>query len=570
MSNMASNAFNSPPKGFSILQPTLGAPLSWMPMVGSPELEQLINAYLPGPASAQEKRAIISMDFFGYAASTGENFKYYPVNKATSSSSGSSAFNTSPAVSDLSYHGSPSQAPASTPIASAPKKARATSQKSAMKTERTDFSDLPGMKIMTAAGEDVTNSVSRGCKTREQREHAHLMRVLKACDSCKRKKIRCDPSHKRRAAHNAKAEATKQATKPAKKAKKSSAAPSAQAAAFAPASDAPFNVVMGGFSTSLDHPWDEFLTFDPINEPTPQDFYNAVPQDFDFFLGNENHFSPANSGSSGSTDSPALPLTPVGSNVTPQNDFVVFNNDSSLFLQAGGQEPTLPYLHDGSHGSNYVDFNLYSPSSSFIDEEPQKLKAGDKRKADASLAEPQSQSQYNVTSTASLNQPQSSTGHLDNHEWRFDQSQPSTGLPSEVEARAPGHRRRNSEAAPGGLVGRHFSLACQSPWHADDGSHRGVRASPTTRTRVELQQQQAVTRLSPAASAVHLENHSLSGTYGHSTVVTSSILSPSSASPRANGRPDSGNAHMIPQTVNPTVWHHFPHRTSKFCMLTIE
>jgi len=43
---------------------------------------------------------------------------------------------------------------------------------------------------MTRDGVDVTSTAGRGTKTKEQREHAHLMRIMKACDACKRKKIR--------------------------------------------------------------------------------------------------------------------------------------------------------------------------------------------------------------------------------------------------------------------------------------------------------------------------------------------------------------------------------------------
>jgi len=49
---------------------------------------------------------------------------------------------------------------------------------------------LPGFSIMTKDGVDVTNSAGRGTKTKEQREHAHLMRIMKACEDCKRKKVR--------------------------------------------------------------------------------------------------------------------------------------------------------------------------------------------------------------------------------------------------------------------------------------------------------------------------------------------------------------------------------------------
>ncbi len=50
-----------------------------------------------------------------------------------------------------------------------------------------DFSSHPGMRIMTKDGRDVTNSASRGSKTKEQRDHAldadhEGMRQLQAKD----------------------------------------------------------------------------------------------------------------------------------------------------------------------------------------------------------------------------------------------------------------------------------------------------------------------------------------------------------------------------------------------------
>ena len=96
-------------------------------------------------------------------------------------------------------------------------------KKSAKKSAKRDANKaaearLPGFSIMTKDGVDVTSSAAgRGTKTKEQREHAHLMRIMKACDECKRKKVRvsnhfflpvhlsrktqlmsfqCDPSHR--------------------------------------------------------------------------------------------------------------------------------------------------------------------------------------------------------------------------------------------------------------------------------------------------------------------------------------------------------------------------------------
>ncbi|PSR90735.1 hypothetical protein BD289DRAFT_481529 [Coniella lustricola] len=471
MSDTASaSASNSPPKGFSILQPALGAALSWMPPVGSPVLEQLIDAYLPGPVSAQEKRAAIAMDFFEYSARTGENFKYYPVALALSSPA-VSVMNTSPTLSDLSFYDSPSQVSTSfsTP-ASTTKTSRSGSQKSAAKPERTDFSHLPGMKIMTTTGEDVTNSVSRGCKTKEQREHAHLMRVLKACDACKRKKIRCDPSHKRKAASQTKVSKA-EAVKTAKKAKKTASVPSSQASTNPPPPEFSHDIVgiddmMADFS-NLDQSWDDLLSFndDMVNSVIPDDFYGAVPQDLDFFLGTEPNFSPANSGSSRSTDSPNLPLTPEGLYVNSQTDLNILD-DVSLLLQLNNLEPTLPYLTEGVHGSNYVDFNLYSPPASFMDDEPIKLTAGGKTNR---------ASTHNV-SAVDQNSSQSS----------------STSLPPVPQWQVPGSERPQQGGNADVLL--ETGISTQQSWHADDGGNSGnggiaSRMTAVTSRGLLLQQQ---------------------------------------------------------------------------------
>lgn len=524
-----------------------------MPRVGTKELDQLLNAYLPGPGSAQEKRAAVSIDFFEHANRTGESFKYYAVTTAAVSSPASSA-SASPAISDLTYSGSsPSQA--STP---APSMARTTSRRPSAKPETTNSSQLPGMKILTMDGQDVTTSVSsRGCKTKEQREHAHLMRVLKACDACKKKKIRCDPSHKRRATSQAKAET---AAKPAaKKARKAPPTPASQAAAFTPAPEASFEIDLNAFDAlpSVDESWDEFLSWNDaaINEPIPQDFYSAVPQGFDFFFGQDSQFSPAVSGSSGSFDSPAQPLTPVNSNVLAQTDFAAFNDDSTLaFLQAGGQEPVLPYLDPSiAHGSNYVDFNLYSPASSFIDEEPQKLKAGHKRKASALQTE--STAGSNATSPSSLHESLSSTGLAHAQQWRFDHSVSATSSPQSPESRVPGAQ---DEIVGGGIGGG------QRPLHANDAGHNCVRAVVATRPQALQPQRAGVADNSPMiASTVSLEGRERNTLLPHGLglgIAASTASGP--VSPRVLGSqtvvqqgiiPVGGNAQEQSRTVSLTV-----------------
>lgn len=563
MSNMAGTTSSSPMKGFSVLQPSLGAPLSWMPAVGSKELEQLINAYLPGPASAQEKRATISMDFFEFAAQTGENFKYYPVPvnapQATRSPA-SSAVSASPALSNTSY-GSPSQP--STPAS------RTASRSSAVKAEKTDYSHLPGMKILTTDGQDVTNSVSRGCKSKEQREHAHLMRVLKACDACKKKKIRCDPSHKRRPSSQV---STKAISKPAKKAKKapSPAASQANSASFTPAPEAFFELDMDmsldmdfGSFPSMDI--DDILAFnpEPIDATMPQDFYGAVPQDFDFFFSKD--FSPAMASSIDSFDSPAQPLTPVGSALFSKGDFTAFSETNSLAcLQAGSQEPSFPYMTpDGTHGSNYVDFNLYSPASSFIDEEPRKLKAGEKRKLAGVLDEPtspQSQLSHISISPADISIARPSTGLANNEQSRVNRSASATLSPQEPQWQVQPDQSRQHVVVGGELVGGVVSYGDQRPFHGDNGGHGVEQASPADSPhRLPQQQQQVRRRSSSVIAAVLLTGMERKASSPESLSPVSSVVSaPVSPlmSPHYVHHDETrvrGGAYVSSRTISPSV-----------------
>ncbi|KAK3943933.1 hypothetical protein QBC46DRAFT_361449 [Diplogelasinospora grovesii] len=363
--------------GFTVFQPTLGAALQWLPALGTRELDNMINAFLPGPASIQDKRAHISMDFFEYARQTGETFRFYPISAApftsiTVESSASSAalhdsgygssFNVSPVVPDLtSWTQSPAAlAPsasfdenkAKTRSASSPsssKKANASSSRQ----QTTDFANHPGMRIMTKDGRDITNSASRGCKTREQRDHAHLMRIIKACDSCRRKKIRCDPSHKKRSASQASSTASQLESRPAKKAKKAADPPPLALPAVAP--DFTVAGILEGteaapslpaFDVSLenfDELWSQFVQFEP-EAPVLATNYN-IPEDYDFFFDAQGRFTPSSGWSSASP--------------------------SQLRPEISPSAPTLPYLNPGgTHGTNYLDFNLYSPASDFMDEEP--------------------------------------------------------------------------------------------------------------------------------------------------------------------------------------------------------
>lgn len=210
--NASGNSSNHLPQGFSVYQPSLGATLQWFPAMGTKELDDMLHAYLPGTAPIADKRAAVSVDFLEHLHLTGQTFKFYqvealiaaPVASASSSPvslSGASSLSAYPATPTWDFSNvafTPSSTSSQTSSTSALKARK--SAKAASRHPTTDFSHLPGMKIMTRDGLDVTNAASRGSKTKEQRDHAHLMRIIKACDSCRAKKIRCDPSHKRRAA----------------------------------------------------------------------------------------------------------------------------------------------------------------------------------------------------------------------------------------------------------------------------------------------------------------------------------------------------------------------------------
>ncbi|KAK3298126.1 uncharacterized protein B0H64DRAFT_429403 [Chaetomium fimeti] len=387
MTGMARHGSVGAFSGFSVCQPALGASLQWLPAIGTAELDDMINAFLPGPASIQDKRAHISMDFFEFSRQTGENFKFYPApsgsftpvaaSPATSAlydSGYASSFNHSPVLSD---QGSWTQSPAPfAPAASAPKPRSSASKKSSSSSSRqqaVDFASHPGMRILTKDGRDVTNSASRGCKTKEQRDHAHLMRIIKACDACKKKKIRCDPSHRKRNASQSSASQAEQ--KPAKRAKKTEE-PTPVAAVnaatdFTAADSATESLSFPSLDTSYPQDaeefWNEFVALD--QEPVEMAPTSAIDDFlFDSFTDIHSFFSP----SSGSTaTSPSQILTPV----TPGRSEASPATASQYAVGVPGEfsleDPAVPYLNPGvAHGTNYLDFNLYSPGPDVFDEDP--------------------------------------------------------------------------------------------------------------------------------------------------------------------------------------------------------
>ncbi|KAM0248871.1 hypothetical protein ACHAQJ_009271 [Trichoderma viride] len=377
------------PQGFSVYQPQLGAQLQFFPALGTQELDDMMNAYIPGSVPLKEKRATISLDFLEHAQLTGQTFKFYPVYSSSpvaaspvNSISTSSFSNTSPVNSTWEW----SQASASPSVSSRSSisKSRRAPQGSssnlASRYPTPDLSHLPGMKIMTKDGQDVTDSASRGSKTKEQRDHAHLMRIIKACDSCRRKKIKCDPSHKKRTASQAQPHSV---TKQAKKARTAAAAvmaaatatpqkPAAAVAICRGQDDNP-DMAMSLFGldptftfTGLDsfesndqmcESWEEFIQYPPAD----------VEDNYDFFLDPEGYLSSQSSASSSSA-SPAKAFTPA----SQQDSLVAMSGlEEGEGMSSGSASPQLPFLQENHNGfiNSYTDFNLFSPSSSFSEDD---------------------------------------------------------------------------------------------------------------------------------------------------------------------------------------------------------
>lgn len=180
------------------------------------------------------------------------------------------------------------------------------------------------MKIMTRDGVDVTNAASRGSKTKEQRDHAHLMRIIKACDSCRAKKIRCDPSHKRRAASTTTSSATPAAPPPPSNSRQKRQRTVSKATQ--PAISLPQGIAVSSLAPIQDFNWDEFDAsmsftgmdnfddFTKLHDPWSDFLFpEAVPElDYHNFLEIDDNISPMSSftpatTSSGSSTKPHSP-----------------------------------------------------------------------------------------------------------------------------------------------------------------------------------------------------------------------------------------------------------------------
>ena len=313
------------PQGFSVFQPALGSQLQFFPAVGTAELDEMIHNFIPGSSSIQEKRATVSLDFLDHHEATGQNFKFYPVWSMGVSTpldspltdAASSFFNVSPVTPNWDW----SQVSGPTSSQSSIKSRQSRRGSPSSRQQTADFSHLPGMKIMTKDGMDVTNQASRGSKTKEQRDHAHLMRIIKACDSCKRKKIRCDPSHKKRSVASTSTSQPEQyaPNRPSKPSKRARAAaekqPSVEPAVImdemVPSMSLDLGEDLKVFSNGGE-PWEEFVQYAPFEE---------VPADYNFFTDPLGYFSPMDLSFSNSASSSSPEMTmPLADNMTRESD----------------------------------------------------------------------------------------------------------------------------------------------------------------------------------------------------------------------------------------------------------
>lgn len=176
---------------FTITQSALGSPLQFEPALGSRELDKLINNYISGPATPRQKRAQVVLEFLNsidalsythpvsiryqvphiFTPQTVPRHSSMPSIPSSSTKASQENLNTSKSSGSLKRSRQESTPPNSS-----------------------NAKRLPGFSIMTKDGIDITDLASRGPKTKEQRDHAALMRKLKACAACKKSKQRVGSS----------------------------------------------------------------------------------------------------------------------------------------------------------------------------------------------------------------------------------------------------------------------------------------------------------------------------------------------------------------------------------------
>lgn len=183
---------------FTITQFALGSPLQFEPALGSQELDNLITNYVPGSALPQQKRAQVVLEFLNsidaLSYSHPVSIRYHVPQVLTPQMNprhSSLPSLNSPSSRASYYHGSVREAMLST-SKSTPSLKR--SREEVAPPIASSAKRLPGFSIMTRDGTDITDLASRGPKTKEQRDHAALMRKLKACAACKKSKQRVGSS----------------------------------------------------------------------------------------------------------------------------------------------------------------------------------------------------------------------------------------------------------------------------------------------------------------------------------------------------------------------------------------
>ncbi|KAG5925117.1 hypothetical protein E4U42_004470 [Claviceps africana] len=363
--------------GFSVYQPRIGVPAQFFPAVGSPQLDDMIDALIPGPRDASEKRAWVTCNFFHHTQQTGENFKFYPVRlpaAATSSATASpsvgsmnSLYNDSPFTPSWDWSATTASSTASssgTPPQS--RRKSKTQRRGAAPRYRDDLSHIPGLKILSLDGVDMTNPAPRGPKSKEQRDHAHLMRKIKACDSCRRKKTRCDPSHKKRGAPQATSQGT---SKSSRKAKMKLSDSSSSRPLGLPNAGANTEVLFPASlslpsgpdfsSTGLEGLDSATLAFDPFKDLIQ--FPGLDTTDLDLWLNDHSptllHPLSSDASCQESTTSPSQQDSGVPAVFDP------VDSDSQASLS------NFPFMQDSTGSTNYKDFIMYSPLSNFSEDE---------------------------------------------------------------------------------------------------------------------------------------------------------------------------------------------------------
>lgn len=184
----------SPSTSFTITQSALGSPLQFEPALGSKELDNLINNYISGPATPQQKRAQVvleflnSIDALSYTHPVSIRYQVPQIMTPQTMPRHSSISSIAASSTRESFNCGTIKKETLNTSKSLPSLKRS-------RQESTSFNSssakrLPGFSIMTKDGIDITDLASRGPKTKEQRDHAALMRKLKACAACKKSKQR--------------------------------------------------------------------------------------------------------------------------------------------------------------------------------------------------------------------------------------------------------------------------------------------------------------------------------------------------------------------------------------------